>query len=170
MRKWAAVCLLPALLVLAAGCAKKDDGKDVATAGGAPSAAASAAGSDQDKMLKYVQCLRDHGAQVADPGPDGGMKADGVDPAVVQKASEACRDLDPGSPSGNRRSLDPEAQKRALAYAKCMRQNGVAEFPDPSDNGAFNVGKADKDPDLKKAEQACAAANPFTAPSAGPTS
>lgn len=48
--------------------------------------------------------------------------------------------------------------QQALDYAKCMRANGVPDFPDPQQQGGGvrqDVGKDLNKPDLTKAEEAC---------------
>ncbi|MEU0598905.1 hypothetical protein ABZ484_11705 [Streptomyces sp. NPDC006393] len=62
--------------------------------------------------------------------------------------------------SGGKASPSPTSpQDRALAYAQCMRDNGVANFPDPSDGGSIKIGPGDGlDPnssEFKKAREAC---------------
>jgi hypothetical protein len=54
-----------------------------------------------------------------------------VDPntPAYEKAMDACRDLVPSGFTGNGRSS--EQQDAALEFAKCVRDNGVPDFPDP---------------------------------------
>ena len=61
------------------------------------------------------------------------------------------------SKSKSGQKLDP--QEASLAYAKCMRANGV-DVPDPDASGMVRVQPGGKRPDpeaMKKAEQACKA-------------
>ncbi len=52
-----------------------------------------------------------------------------MNPAVWQKAVDACKGLQPpGTLSGQR---SPEQQSDALKFARCIRENGVTDFPDP---------------------------------------
>jgi hypothetical protein len=52
-----------------------------------------------------------------------------------------------------------DAGGRALAFAKCMRENGVAKFPDPGDDGDQLIGKDSgvdpQAPEFLKAQEAC---------------
>lgn len=54
----------------------------------------------QDKMLKYVQCMREHGVDMPDPDFSGGKaiisRPRNVDPEVEEKAMKACKDILPG--------------------------------------------------------------------------
>jgi hypothetical protein len=48
---------------------------------------------------------------------------------VWQKAVDACKDLQPpGALSGKR---SPKQQSAALRFARCIREHGVQDFPDP---------------------------------------
>jgi hypothetical protein len=54
-------------------------------------------------------------------------------------------------------SSDKDFQQ-ALAYSKCMRANGVPNFPDPQRQGngvSVDLGKDENTPELKKAQEAC---------------
>jgi len=87
--------------------------------------------TDQDKAVKFAECIRGHGVPHF-PDPDAkGEFVFGIDvsPAVWQKAVDACKDLEPpGALSGKR---SPKQQSAALRFAECIRKNGVKDFPDP---------------------------------------
>jgi hypothetical protein len=156
---------VPLLVALAAaGCGGSGDGPAVATAGGAGGAApvpASAAAqlSDEERQLKFAECMRENGVEVPDPEPGGGRLFrfdEKTDPAKVQAAMEKCRQHLPNG--GEKRKLDPEQVERLRKFAACMRENGVPEFPDPSAEGgiqlrldALNV----KEPKVKAAMEKC---------------
>jgi hypothetical protein len=59
------------------------------------------------------------------------INGSGIDPEseAWQRAIGACQDLQPPGFTGHGRS--PEQQKAALAFAQCMRNHGVKDFPDP---------------------------------------
>ncbi|MFC0037733.1 hypothetical protein [Actinomadura rayongensis] len=47
-----------------------------------------------DQMVKMAQCLREHGLDAKDPGPDGGMRMsvkEGMDPKKVEQAQKECQ-------------------------------------------------------------------------------
>jgi len=56
---------------------------------------------------------------------------------------------------------DLDGFEQALAYSECMRENGIADFPDPERNGENGVGLSlpqgldPEDEDFKAAEEAC---------------
>jgi hypothetical protein len=87
--------------------------------------------SDQDKAVKFAECMRAHGVpHFPDPNAKGEYTF-GVDvsPAVWKKAVDACKALEPpGALSGKR---SPKQQSDALRFAACVRENGVKDFPDP---------------------------------------
>jgi hypothetical protein len=73
-----------------------------------------------------------------DPDASGELTIDGVlngsslDPSAPawKEALSACRDLQPAGFTGGRRST--EQQDAALEFARCIRDNGVKDFPDPA--------------------------------------
>jgi len=143
MRKRVLVVCLPMLaLALAAGCAKgnagKDNGTDVASLHGSATPSATPSLSVLEQGRRHAQCMRDHGVPEADPVvlPDGGWRVGGgydkhtLDQNVLDKAIEACKPYTVVLPP------DVLAQKLAGAreVAKCMRDHGVANYPDPDPN------------------------------------
>jgi hypothetical protein len=87
--------------------------------------------TDQDKAVKFAECIRAHGVpHFPDPNAKGEYVF-GIDvtPAVWRKAVDACKALEPpGALSGKR---SPKQQSDALRFAECVRENGVKDFPDP---------------------------------------
>jgi hypothetical protein len=88
--------------------------------------------------------MRDNGvSEFPDPDASGELTIDGVvngsslDPSTPawEQAISACRDLQPSGFTGHRRSADQ--QEAALAFAQCMRDNGIEDFPDPPADGAL---------------------------------
>lgn len=87
----------------------------------------------QDQGVKFAACIRSHGvADFPDPDAKGEFQYGvSVTPAVWQKATSACKDLQPpGSLSSER---TPKEQAASLKFAACIRDNGVKDFPDPVD-------------------------------------
>lgn len=156
------------LTLAAAGCAGDDDnGTKVAsartgataTASTAPSAAAAA---DEDAALKFAQCMRANGMTwFPDPQPGGRMMIKtpkGLDPAKFEAAQQACKQYAPNG--GERPAPDSEMLEQARQMAKCMRANGVPDFPDPQPDGSMRLdarelGSGPGDPAFDKAEQKC---------------
>ncbi|WP_405620772.1 hypothetical protein [Streptomyces sp. NBC_01508] len=55
-------------------------------------------------------------------------------------------------------------EERSLAYAECMRENGVTKFPDPSEGGGIKLdpssGVDPESAEFKKAQEACVDLSP----------
>jgi len=90
------------------------------------------------KAEKFATCMRRNGvSQFPDPPATGkftidevanGSSLDTSTPAFT-RALSACKTLEPAGFTGGRRST--EQQHAALKFARCMRANGVSDFPDP---------------------------------------
>jgi hypothetical protein len=85
----------------------------------------------RDKAVKFAECIRAHG--VTDfPDPNEKNQFDygvSVTPAVWNKATTACKDLQPPGTLSSRRT--PKQQSASLRFARCISDNGVKDFPDP---------------------------------------
>jgi hypothetical protein len=88
-----------------------------------------------DAFLSFSKCMRSHGVpNFPDPSPGGGIQLssglNAFSPAF-KAAQSSCRRLLPGGGPG---AQHPTAQARAqsLKISECMRQHGVAGFPDPT--------------------------------------
>ncbi len=111
-------------------------GTDTSRAGGTTLAASAR------QAVKFAKCMRSHGvSQFPDPSASGKLTIDAVangssvntsTPAFTQAIS-ACKDLEPAGFTGSKRS-SPQ-QQAALRFARCIRANGVKDFPDPLPNG-----------------------------------
>jgi len=166
--------VLGLLLVLgSAGCAKPDKDDGVATANGTAKPSASASAStrrdpqqDQEAMLAFAKCMREHGIPMDDPEVDGGgvsiMMPEGTEKAKVDAAQKECKKFMPNG--GEPPKLDPAELEQQRKFAQCMRDNGVPKFPDPSeDGGGIMLNGDDLDPKsetFKKAETACSQYQP----------
>jgi hypothetical protein len=114
----------------------------------------------EDELLDWVECMRDEGIDIPDPTRDsdghlvlegpgirlGGGDSEGstssdqsddagdepaIDPEEMEAAMEACGEppaLGPSDISDEDRQAMEEA---APAFADCMRDEGVEDFPDP---------------------------------------
>ena len=114
---------------------------------------------NDDAALAYAQCMRDNGyAEFPDPTPGEGMRflITPGSAARFEKAAAVCRDL---APAGMRdEGVTPEQLEGLLKLAQCVREHGVPNFPDPSADGGFDVGKVSTGPDdpkLRAAMDAC---------------
>jgi hypothetical protein len=161
------------LLVLpVAGCGGADGNDGVATAGATASATSSANSnglSSQESALKFGQCMRDNGVpNFPDPefSDGGGMSInvpDGSDPQKVDAAMKLCKQYLPNG--GEPPKADPQAAERNRKFAKCMRDNGLANFPDPGADGGIQMNGNDPEmnpdsPKFQAAQKACAQYQP----------
>jgi hypothetical protein len=88
--------------------------------------------------------MRDNGVTgFPDPDASGELTIDAVangtsvdtNTAVFEHALSECKDLEPAGFTGNRRT--PQQQEAGLRFAQCIRDNGVADFPDPGPDDAL---------------------------------
>jgi hypothetical protein len=125
------------LVVALTGCGKKA-GNGVATAGATASSSAGQL-SDRDKAVKYAQCLRDNGIQVSDPenGQPPAIEKGTASDEKVKAAMDACKQY---QPTAQTRKLDTQQLSKLREVAKCMRQHGYPNFPDPDpDQGGIVI-------------------------------
>jgi hypothetical protein len=122
---------------------------------------AAATGSEQ-AMLEFAQCMRDNGVPTfPDPvaQPDGSFsfpRPQNVPSGAMDKAMQSCRaELEatglriPGTDT-----QDPEVEDAILDFSRCMRENGVPEFPDPKPGAGFHGLFEGIDQDSPRVQQA----------------
>jgi hypothetical protein len=183
-RRWPA--LIPAVVLLAAACGGGGSGSGVASLqgggddAGSSTTAAAAAVDPEQAMLDFTACMREHGVDMADPqvdsanggfafsfgaaGPGDGSAPDNAEMEKMRAASESCSQYLEGVVQQFERPDMSEMQDTMLAFAQCMRDNGV-DMPDPdfsSDGPAFQVGPGGGDqsldpgdPTFQAAQEAC---------------
>ncbi|MCK9899953.1 hypothetical protein CC117_22040 [Parafrankia colletiae] len=128
--------------------------------GGDAEAAASGGATATPTAQTHAQCMRGHGVDVADPDPSTGAPqfGAGVDPddPAVRQALDACRDLLPAGSRGEPSDADLDVY---VAFAQCLRDNGLPGFPDPqpgSAGGLFAGADVDRDdPAFQQAAEQC---------------
>jgi len=95
-----------------------------------------------EKAVKFAKCMRNKGVSAfPDPPASGDLTIDGIangssldtNSAAFTQAISACRDLEPPGFTGQKAT--PRQMNARLKFAQCMRDNGVADFPDPIPNG-----------------------------------
>ncbi|MDL4817023.1 hypothetical protein [Actinomadura opuntiae] len=136
------------------------------------------AASDEAKMRKFAQCMRDNGVDMQDP-KDGRVEirssaqptARGgpqrTDPKI-EAAQKKCAHLMPNG--GKPRKPSTQELARMRAYSKCMRDHGITAFPDPSSDGGIQINAGPGtgiDPEsqtFKAADQACKKYQPGRGP------
>jgi hypothetical protein len=166
------VAVLALMLALGpAACARTgtNDPQVASAQGGNTTASPSASATpsdDPDAPLKFSRCMREHGLSWF-PDPSNGKMSvaipQGTDMKKVEAAQEACKQYMPNG--GNAPKPSAEELQQARDMAKCMRENGIPNFPDPNPDGgmmidAGKLGTGPGDPTWDKAEKACAKYEP----------
>lgn len=152
LRSGAAAVLLAALVGCGSG------GPDESRAG--PSPMNDAQILEVGKEL--AQCIRQNGVP-AFPDPsvqDGGLVMPQNQPEVaLDHAMEACREIAARLPqSADSESISAEDIVKLRKWARCLRANGVSDWPDPKSDGSFPIkgtpldGKTER---LQRARQVC---------------
>lgn len=79
--------------------------------------------------------------------------------ALLTGCSDSSAEPAGAADSGKASASPTSSQDRALAYSQCMRDNGVPNFPDPSEDGGIKIGPdSGLDPgsgEFEKAREAC---------------
>jgi hypothetical protein len=74
------------------------------------------------------------------------------------------------APKGGDKPSGQNVRAAALAYAKCMRQKGISQFPDPDANGGIAIDSSkvqQNSPQFKAADEACKSLLPAPPPGGG---
>jgi hypothetical protein len=165
-KRFGILATLALTLAVMAACARNgtNDPQVASAQTGGPKASASASptpSDDPDAPLKFSQCMRAHGLPWF-PDPSGGKLGvavpKGFDSKKMDAAQQACKQYMPDG--GAAHKPNPEELELARKMAKCMRENGVPNFPDPSPDGGLAIdgnklGTGPGDPTFDKAEKAC---------------
>jgi len=113
---------------------------------GAPTASATTPADSSSQELAFVGCMRDHGiADMPDPVPGDTSGRSAVRYALdvlgkgsdqeFQTALDTCMSLLPPLPPPPTPAADEVEARRQ--FAQCMRDHGVADFPDPQPDGSL---------------------------------
>lgn len=140
--------LAAALAVMAVsmvGCTAQDQVTGVPRAVDAPSNSPKPTATDAlSQELRFVACMRQQGiADMPDPVPGDASGHSAVRYALdvmgkgtdqtFQAALDKCMSLLP--PPDPAPSAQQQDSQKTLAFAKCMREHGLADFPDPGPDG-----------------------------------
>jgi hypothetical protein len=132
------VAALAMFAVMVTGCGNGSAGTGHSTAISGDGGTASI----HEKELRFAECMRGNGVgDFPDPPASGSFTIDGVvngsslDPnsPAFKRAVEACRSLEPPGFTGAKAT--PKQEVARLEFARCMRDNGVPDFPDPTPTG-----------------------------------
>ena len=156
-RPFAASALTLLLCLTAVACGDNGDNADgsaLPTAAGATSESPDGTSSGdtdadldpEDAMLKFAQCMREHGVDMPDPEPGGGVSinGEGLSREQMEAAQSACQKwMDMAEPEDGGHELTEEEKQSFLDMAACMRERGY-DFPDPEFDGGRVTQKIEK--------------------------
>lgn len=146
-----------ALSLLAAGCASAPSAGVASVTSSSPGRGSGVAATESSRTHTLVvagRCLREHGLSglpdptIATSGPAKGRAILdkrallAFSDTVVSRAMRACQtDLqEAGLSSGSSTSVKtPQQIRDGLAFARCVRHHGIANFPDPTAEGNFDL-------------------------------
>ena len=122
---------------------------------------ASSKTDNEQQILNFTRCMREHGVNISTPnGPRGGpINVTGTSPQVMEAAQKACSRY---RPQGGPEKLSPAeraAREDAVqSFARCMRSHGV-EVQAQTQGGAVRIGvhmnNAKENPAFQAAQKAC---------------
>ncbi|WP_262286674.1 hypothetical protein [Micromonospora sp. MA102] len=152
MTRTTSTVFLIALLAVGAGTAGCDPG---GAASGSSGPSASASGSRQHLLAlgqEWVQCIRAHGlprmpdAELSQDGylqiaPQAGYdwKADLRNHPTTIDACKSIEDRYPPNAFRPKEQFSAADLAKLAEYAKCIREHGIPEFPDPNAAGEFDL-------------------------------
>jgi hypothetical protein len=119
---------------------------------------------DQQEATRFAQCMRSHGVAIPNPtvSPRAFKNAFNTQSPGFQSAYTVCGHLLPAGRQQNQPTVQTQKQTLALlAFARCLRGHGFANFPDPADGGQLThemVARAGidlHDPAVVQAADAC---------------
>jgi hypothetical protein len=116
--------------------------------------------------------MREHGVPMTDPEVDGdtvrqGRPDKGAAGDKLFPAEDACKQYRPAQETGPGMDLKKELTR---TEAKCMREHGVENFPDPAADGTIQVpSEVGADPQYMDARQICRAQSELEWASRRPT-
>jgi hypothetical protein len=184
VRRVLAATAVTLLLGLSAACDSGSGDDDTTLPDAAGASTASPSGNDEadldpeDAMLKFAECMREHGVDMPDPEPGGGIRVngEGLSEDQMEAAQSACQKwMDLAEPEDGGKELTEEEKQSFLDMAACMRERGY-NFPDPVFDGGRVTQKVEKgdgdqpgpdDPGFQEDMEECSAEAGLEPPSQG---
>jgi hypothetical protein len=117
-------------------------------------------------LREFVRCARANGMPTL---PDLRLDSNGQvsippgTPDPPKSVERACRSFLERLPASARSDVAPADMQALLGFARCMREHGMADFPDPQADGRFPLPpslRGGKTPSFLRATQACRQLNP----------
>jgi hypothetical protein len=121
--------------------------------------------AQEAQLFEFSECMREEGIDIGDPtiDPDGNLSLGTpmsmiTDHGGLMAAYETCKELVGGRALGHGGEDRTAVHDRLFEFAKCVRDNGYYELPDPDFSGTeaeIFPGLDMDDPDYRAAEEAC---------------
>jgi hypothetical protein len=126
----AATSVAAVLTLSLSGCASDDKTTGGSASGGSAASASAKEGDPFSRVVKYAECLQQHGLNVKIKQGDGFSLPKDYDPKVKESAEAACRSV---APPGMFDKPSAEQLDHDLKIAQCLRDQGV-KIEDPTEN------------------------------------
>ena len=120
---------------------------------------------DEQRLVQFARCLREHGVNVTTStgGPGkGGLRINGSNPNAMQAAQNACKRY---RPSAMNQKLTPqekvEREEQVMKFARCMREHGINVHTSTAGGGiqigieGHGNGPNPESPSFQAAQTAC---------------
>jgi hypothetical protein len=118
----------------------------------------SARAGHQNGAIAYSRCMRSRGVpNFPDPTKGGAipkvsLQQVGVGNSELQAAQKACNSLWPTVSA----TQQQQVRAQALRFSRCMRNQGINDFPDPDTNGGIRIPDSiESSPGLQATINAC---------------
>ena len=137
----------------------------LAACGGSGSKASASTSQNQNneqQIVNFTRCMREHGVNISTPNGAGGgpIKVTGTNPQVMEAAQKACARY---RPQGREEKLSPaeraQREDQVREFARCMRSHGI-ELQTQTSNGGVRIGIQGsgvnpESPAFQSAQKAC---------------
>jgi hypothetical protein len=166
----AKLAIVPLLAVALGACGSASTGNGIASGGGTATTSPTGSpstGDDQERARQFANCMRENGVDMPDPvGPGEPVRIEepptGAAADRFKEAMAKCRQYAPNN--GDMPALSAAELEKMRNYARCIRENGLTDFPDPDPNSGgiiaeYQPGAADSlspdNPVFQQAHKAC---------------
>jgi hypothetical protein len=167
VKQRSAMSFRPSLAPLAVACAAAASLALVACGGSASNSSGSQ--DNEQQLVKFAKCMREHGLNVSTPSSSpGAIRIGGGKPGNIHQleaAQQACKRY---QPKGTKQNLSPQEkvarEEQVLKFAKCMREHGVDIHASTAEGGAQikiqshagpGAGPSPESPSFQAAQKAC---------------
>jgi hypothetical protein len=150
---------------------------------GGSTSKATATQENEEKLVKFAKCMREHGLSATTSTGSGGagLRIQGakLNPQAMEAAQNACKRY---QPSAGKENLTPqqkvEREEAVMKFAKCMREHGINVHASTAGGGVQiqihregaggERGPNPESPTFQAAQKACQGLLPFKGGGPGP--